>query len=193
MLDYAAKLLTAPAVEPVTLAEAKRHANVVASDDDTLIAALIVAARELVEVDTSHALINQTWELELSGWWTGGLECPRPPLVSVTHIKYYDQDDVLQTLETAYYDVDTRRQPGVIWWDEDYTAPTLSDEANPVLVTYVAGYGAAASAVPQRAKQAILLLVGHWYRCREAVGTVGTEVALAYQRLIHSLRVGGYP
>ena len=55
-----------------------------------------------------------------------------PPLVSVTHVKYYDADGVLQTLPATYYDVDTRRQPGVIWWDEDYTAPTLSDEANPL-------------------------------------------------------------
>lgn len=193
MLDYAARMLTAPALEPVTLTEAKRHANVVASDDDTFLTALIQAARELVEIDTSRALINQTWELELGDWWTGGLEVARPPLVSVTHVKYYDADDVLQTLPATHYDVDTRRQPGVIWWDEDHTAPTLSDEANPVLVTYVAGYGSAAAAVPQRAKQAILLLVGHWYRCREAVGTVGDEVALAYQRLIQSLRVGGYP
>ena len=77
MQDYAARLLTAPALEPVTLAEAKRHANVVASDDDTLITALIVAARELVEQDTSRALINQTWELELDDWWTDGLEVPR--------------------------------------------------------------------------------------------------------------------
>ena len=81
----------------------------------------------------------------------------------------------------------------MIWWDADYTLPTLGDDANPVLVTYVAGYGAAASAVPQRAKQAILLLVGHWYRQREAVGRAEGEVALAYRRLIRSLCVGVYP
>lgn len=193
MLDQAARLLTAPALEPVTLSEAKRHANVVASDDDALITALIVAARELVEQDTSRALINQTWELELDDWWTDGLEVPRPPLVSVTHVKYYDADGVLQTVTSTNYHVDTRRQPGVIWWDDDYTLPSLGDDANPVLVTYVAGYGSAASAVPQRAKQAILLLVGHWYRQREAVGRTEGEVALAYRRLIRSLCVGVYP
>jgi uncharacterized phiE125 gp8 family phage protein len=193
MLDQAARLLTAPSVEPVTLSEAKRHANVVASDDDTLITALIVAARELVEQDTSRALINQTWELELDDWWTDAVEVPRPPLSSVTHVKYYDANGVLQTVASTNYHVDTRRQPGVIWWDADYTLPTLSDEANPVIVTYVAGYGSAASAVPGRAKQAILLLVGHWYRHREAVGRAEGEVALAYRSLIRSLCVGVYP
>lgn len=195
MLDYAAKLLTAPASEPVTLSEAKRHANVVASDDDTYITNLIVAARELVEQDTSRALINQTWEIELDDWWTDALELPRQPLASVTSVKYYDANDVLQTVTATNYHVDTRREPGVIWWDEDYTLPTLSDRPNPVLVTYVAGYGSAASSVPARAKQAILLLVGHWYRNRETevVGTIATEIAQGYRRLIRSLCVGVYP
>lgn len=195
MLDYAPKLLTPPTVEPVTLSEAKRHVNVVATDEDSLINGLIIAARELVEQDTSRALIHQTWELELDDWWSDALELPRPPLSSVTSVKYYDANDVLQTLPITSYAVDTRREPGLIWWDEDYTQATLSDEANPVLVTYVAGYGATAGSVPQRAKQAILLLVGHWYRNRElaVVGTITNEIAQTYRRLIQSLRVGVYP
>lgn len=195
MLDHAAKLLTAPVSEPVTLSEAKRHANVVASDDDGFISALIVAARELVEQDTSRALINQTWEMELDDWWTGGLELPRPPLSSITSVKYYDADDVLQTLSNTNYYVDLRREPGVIWWDEDDTLPTLSDRPNPVLVTYVAGYGSAATSVPGRAKQAVLLLVGHWYRNRETqvIGAAPVEIEQGYRRLIRSLCVGVYP
>jgi uncharacterized phiE125 gp8 family phage protein len=194
MLDYAERLVTGPAIEPVTLTEAKKHANVVATDDDALIAVLIAAARELVEEDTSRALINQTWALELHDWWTDRIELPRPPLVSITSVKYFDVDGVEQTLPATYYDVDTRRQPGVLWWDEDVSScPTLSDAANAVVVTYVAGYGAAATAVPARAKQAILLLVSHWYRYRDEVSKVGDQVAATYQRLINSLRVGVYP
>jgi uncharacterized phiE125 gp8 family phage protein len=193
MLEYSLIRSVEPAIEPVTLSEAKRHANVVASDDDALIAALIQAAREQVESDASRALITQTWRLKLHEWFAYCLEMPRPPLQSVTSIVYLDQNDAVQTMPAAYYDVDADRTPGVIWKDPDYTWPMVSDQANAITIVFKAGYGDAAAAVPARAKQAILLLVGHWYRCREAVGTVGQEVALAYQRLTNSLRVGNYP
>jgi uncharacterized phiE125 gp8 family phage protein len=193
MLEYGLKLVTPPTLEPVTLAEAKRQANVVASDEDSLLTALIVAARELVEQDTSRALLTQTWALKLHDWFVDKLELPRAPLQSVTSIKYLDSAGVEQTLPASYYDVDTHREPGVIWRDEDAVWPLVSDDANAITITYKAGYGDAAAACPGRAKQAILLLVGHWYRVREAVGQVGTEVALAYERLIRSLRLGTYP
>jgi uncharacterized phiE125 gp8 family phage protein len=193
MLVYSLTRSVEPTIEPVTLAEAKRHANVVASDDDLLIASLIMAAREQVESDTSRALLTQSWRLKLHTWFADELELPRAPLQSVTSIKYLDAAAVEQTLPAAYYDVDADRTPGVIWRDPDYTWPTVSDQANCITIVYKAGYGDVATAVPQRAKQAILLLVGHWYRSREAVGQVGAEVALAYQRLINGLRVGGYP
>jgi uncharacterized phiE125 gp8 family phage protein len=193
MLEYSLTRTVEPAIEPVSLSEVKRHANVVATDDDGFLSSLIAAAREQVESDTGRALITQTWRLKLHDWFGDLIELPRAPLQSVTSIKYFDADNVEVTLPAAYYDVDADRTPGVIWRDPDYTWPMVSDQANAVTITYKAGYGDAAATVPARAKQAIALLVGHWYRSREAVGTVGTEVALAYQRLVNGLRVGNYP
>ena len=195
MLDYSLMRTVEPAIEPVSLAEAKRHANVVASDDDELLAGLIQAAREQVESDAGRALINQTWRLKLHDFFADQLELPRGPLQSVTSITYLDPDGVEQTLAAANYHVDADRTPGVIWRDPDCTWPTVSDVANAVTILFVAGYGDAAADVPQRAKQAILLLLGHWYRSREAVvvGTIASEIALSYERLIRGLRIGNYP
>jgi len=195
MLKYSLTRAADPSVEPATLAEAKRHANVVASDDDDFITSLIIAAREQVESDTSRALITQTWRLKLHEFFADKFELPRPPLQSVSSIKYLDLDEAEQTLGATNYDVDTDREPGVIWRDEDATWPTISDEVNAVTITFVAGYGDAASDVPARAKHAILLLVAHWYRSREAVtiGTISKEIELAYQRLVNGLKVGNYP
>lgn len=54
-------LLTAPAAEPVSVAEAKLHLRVDGTADDVLIGALITAARQHAENDTRRALVTQTW------------------------------------------------------------------------------------------------------------------------------------
>ena len=53
-------LLVGPAVEPVTLAEAKSYLRVQHDDDDDVIAALIAGARVHVEAQTRRALITQS-------------------------------------------------------------------------------------------------------------------------------------
>ncbi len=54
-------LLEGPAVEPVTLAEAKAHVRVDADDEDDLLGALIVAARVSVETEIRRVMIEQSW------------------------------------------------------------------------------------------------------------------------------------
>ncbi|HHI82152.1 MAG TPA: hypothetical protein ENJ99_03285, partial [Rhizobiales bacterium] len=53
-------LLTPPAIEPVSLVEAKAHLKVEVSDDDSLIDGLITTARQHIERQTGKALIDQT-------------------------------------------------------------------------------------------------------------------------------------
>jgi len=61
-------IVTPPAEEPVTLTEAKNHLRVDLSDDDSLISALIVAAREHAEAITRRAFITQTLKLSLDAF-----------------------------------------------------------------------------------------------------------------------------
>ena len=56
-------LVSGPATEPVSLAEAKLHLRVDFSDDDALISAYIIAARQKAESITRRALITQSWNL----------------------------------------------------------------------------------------------------------------------------------
>lgn len=194
LLDYALSRTVAPVLSAVTTAEAKKQANVVAEDDDDYVARLVAVATEQVERDSNRALLTQTWQLTRHAFPAGRkLVLPRAPLQSVSSITYLDTAESEQTLAEASYLVDTHREPGVIWLDEDADWPSLvSSRPNAVVITYVAGW-TSASEVPQRAKHAILLLVAHWYRVREAVGQVGQEIALAYGSLIQGLRPAAYP
>ena len=56
-------LVSGPAVEPLSLAEAKSWIKVDASDEDALIQSLIVSARLAVEAATNRLLITQQWRL----------------------------------------------------------------------------------------------------------------------------------
>ncbi len=61
-------LITPPAVEPVTLADAKAYLRVDNDDDDGVISALIAGARSHIEAQTRRALITQAWRLVRDAW-----------------------------------------------------------------------------------------------------------------------------
>lgn len=172
-------LKTAPAAEPLTLAELKLHLRVTGSAEDDYITALGKAARRRVEEITGRALINQTWYLYLDAWPTcDRIRLPRAPLSSVTSVTYYDTDGTTaNTFSAASWDADTNPTPGEVVLTYGSVWPSTTMRPNsPIVVEYVAGYGAAGSAVPEELKQAIYLMVGLWYAYREPV-IAGTSVA----------------
>jgi uncharacterized phiE125 gp8 family phage protein len=68
-----------------------------------------------------------------------------------------------------------------------YEARTLGG----VAVEYTAGYGDTAADVPAPLRQAMLLMIGHWYEHREAVitGSISTGLPLAARALLAPYRV----
>lgn len=182
------RVVTAPPVEPVTLAEAKTHL-VIDTDvtaDDTYVTALIQVAREYAENYTRRAFVQRTLELTLpyfSGY-QAEICLPQPPLQSVTHIKYLDADGVLTTIAAADYQVDTYRHPGRVKpaYLDSWPVVTRGD-FNAVQIRYIAGYDLGAgsptdytSNIPKALKQWMLLRVGSMYRDREPV-IIGAAVA----------------
>ena len=168
------QLVTAPTSEPVTLTEAKSHLRVTATDEDTLITSLIVAARQWAENFTGRALITQTWDYFLDVF-ADPIEIPLPPLVSIDSIKYVDNDGVTQTLAATEYTVDTAAERGLVRLAYGKSWPGTRTQANAVTVRFTAGYGAAA-AVPGPVKSACLLMLGELYARRETA-LVGAPVA----------------
>lgn len=200
MFEGALTIATPPASEPVSLAQAKLHLRVDGSDEDALITSLIVTARKTCEQWSGRSFMAQTWDLWLNAFPSrsgraasmappDAILLPRPPLVSVTYVKYTDTAQVLQTLtEGVDYFVDDTREPGQVLPAYGKTWPAALDYVNVVQVRYLAGEADAAN-VDERAKQAMLLLVGHWYENREAVltGATSREIEMAARTLMHQL------
>ena len=158
---YGLVLNTAAAVHPISVAEATKQIGVPEGDayieDD--VRRLIPAAVELVQQRTGRQLVNATWDLRLDHWPCGldPILIPRNPLSSVTSITYSDTSGNSQTLATTVYMAITSREPGEIRLKNAQSWPSLYGQSDVIVVRFVAGYGAAASSVPETLKRACLL------------------------------------
>lgn len=188
--------ITPPLVEPIQLIDAKAHLRVDISDDDDLIAALITAARDWCENYTGRSLITQEWLLQLDGFpgvyqpysLTGilrqppysfigvspqnpyiSIDLPRPLLQSVKSIKYYDQNNTLQTLDPATYYIDAVSEPGRIAPAPGQYWPATVFRMGAIQIDYLAGYSDDSSKIPVQLIQAMKLVIGHLYENREDV------------------------
>ena len=160
----------APAVEPISSAAAKLHLRVDISTDDTLIAALITAARQKCELYTRRQLITATWQMTLDAFPDEEvIYVPRPPLQSVTSITYVDENGVVQTWTAALYRVDIATEPGRITPAYGESWPSTRDVSAAVTVKYKAGYGDASTAVPSRFIAGMQLFLAVLYEHRDEV------------------------
>lgn len=174
-------LVSPPAEEPVTLTEAKNHLRVTTTDEDALITSLITAAREIAESTLNRALTTQTWDLKLDAFGEE-IRIPNAPLVSVTHVKYFDTNEIEQTLATSEYSVlnaGAYNQAGRIVPAYGKAWPAVRGMPNDITVRFVAGYGAAL-AVPPQIRWALLLILGELYARRESALVGATIVEVPY-------------
>ena len=192
-MDYALSEVTRTGEkEPLGIEEAKAHLKPDGTDDDTLITAMITAVAEAVEDVQARVLRKGTLELSLAVWPESGvIRIPRFPLVSVEAIEYLKAGEVgWTTYPASNYRVLTDRAPPRIVLKQDARWPTASLETgDAVRVKFTAGYED--GKVPEKAKQTMRLLLGHWYENRGAVelGTIATTIPDSYRALVLSDRL----
>jgi uncharacterized phiE125 gp8 family phage protein len=189
-----------PTAEPISVADLNAHARVDGTDELLLVQGYISAAREFIEGQTGRAFMTQTLTKTSSRFVDPRDDCygrisflERTPLASVVSVKYYDENDVQQTLATTVYDVVTSAAPGFIYLKSGQSWPTLYDRPDAVEVTFTAG-ASSASAVPPTLRHAIALLASHLYEHRQPVnvGNIINELPYNLRSFIESNRVGGW-
>lgn len=208
---YRIVVATAPAAYPVSLADAKTHLRMDLSADDTYIDGLIAVATAAAEKFTGRALINRTYDMYLDAWpceaarsnewWDGvregafvgnpvrALELPFPPLSSVSGVTYYDDSDNATAWASTNYHVDTKSEPGRIALKQGGIVPLPTKTINGIKVSFVAGYGAGASNVPDVIVQAVKMIIAHLYEKRGEDKGEDAVVASGASKMLQAYRV----
>ena len=181
----------APTVTPVSLADVKTQLGVTNGASNDLITTLIGAATSHLDGYSGvlgRALVNQTWYLYLDAFPFSDdrIRLPKAPLSSITSIKYTDTAGTETTWDGAYWDADTTITPGELVKTYGSTWPTATLRPNsPIVIEYVAGYGATATTVPEPLRDAMYLLIGEAYNYREpeVTGTIVAQVRSVHAAL----------
>ena len=194
-MNYGLRITTEPAVEPITTATAKIHLSIASAvtAHDTLISSLITAARKYIEDMLNRSLITTEWELTIEQFPASQIDLflPRSPIQAIDSITYVDADGATQTWESSNYVLSRYREPARISLAYAKLWPTVRLQPDAVAIAFTAGYGDSASDIPQPIKQAMLLLIGHWFEHRSDVETGNLKtVPMCVESLLNAYRVG---
>jgi len=168
------KIITPAIGEPITLAMARKQCRVDAEgsppahEDDDLIEVFIAAAREWCEAYTGRIFSPTVVEVAFASFPAGAMTLQSGPVLAVESIAYTDADGNAATVDPLTYGI-----------DDDATAIVLNDgelwpsAIGTVTVRYTVGYSLdddspLLAPLPKSIKTAMLLIIGHLYRNREA-------------------------
>lgn len=189
--QFSNRLSTAPATEPVLLADLKLYLRYTLTDQDDYLIDLITTARLFIESVTGFAFITQEWQMTMDNWpgqrddwWDGsrvgsinelyGMASPfqfvqptKYPLQSVDTLTVYDESSNATSVTVAdKFDVDTQSWPGRLVLKRGETWPIALRALNAIEFVYTAGFGDTASDVPENFKQAIIMMAGYMFNNR---------------------------
>lgn len=155
--------LAGPAVEPVDVPQMRLWLRIEDEAEDALLAALIKAARLVIEATTRLTLIESSWRLALPRLPVDGIvRLPLAPVVAIDAVRLYDAAGVAADLAPGAFRLEPRAEPPRV----TIAAPAPEAAAGGLEIDLRAGFGTAPEAAPAPLVQALRLLVAHWYENR---------------------------
>lgn len=192
--DYQAlELITPPTGLPLTIEVVKDHLNIDDSDRDALVTQMIMSAVSFIDGlgVLGKAMMTQTW-----GQWYPASPSEAVirmlPIQSIDAVKYYDTDGVLQTATLADFELQSAGEWAIVKPVSGASWPPADSREAAIKIEYIAGYGDA-NDVPDAIKQALLMLVAHWFENRESTTDIRLETTpFGFDELISTHRSGWY-
>lgn len=188
--------LTTPTALPIPLQSIRDHLRIDTDETayDSELTDLIRTASEWVEANCHQQLISTQY---LATWNEfpdeNYIKLPLFPVVTVDELVYDDLNGDEQ--EITDYQTDLIQTPARIWTaPRSYWPDTEVERIGAVRLKFTAGYGANASTVPNTIKHLLKLLVGHWFKHKEAIltGTISKEIEIAANDLMLMNRVNEF-
>lgn len=198
----------------LSLADVKQHLVVEFDADDALISHYMKAAHSYCENHTRRSIVVTRRKAAFDDFHDT-IELPHPPIREIESITYKDSDGQDVALDTSLFEIDYFSDWGRIVPVSSW--PSVKPGINRVVVQYLCGYGAYSSSTgsvqsgyPLRygtaygagnttslsedestLKQAMYLLIAHWYENREAVvvGSNANSLPLGVDRLLSKFLV----
>ncbi len=194
--------VVAPQMAPISISDASDYLRIDHGVDSSFLGLMIDGAVDYVEAYTNRSMINRTLKYSIDyideldyplhdGFSVGPdlyyrntyLNLPRPPVSSVTHIKFFDDADTENTFSTDKYYLDNQREPARVKLRRGEVWPTALRVSNAIEVTYVSGYGDTSADVPAQLRLAMLQYVAFIYENRGDSITEGARIATVPQAI----------
>ena len=172
-----------------TLLDAKLHLRVDTSDEDALIQVLLTAAIGYFELHARRILSSQTLT-QKQDLLSNPIYLKQGPVTGVTSVtvRTLTTTDTISSSDYITQTGQTETNPQ-IYFKDGITTPSPDGYPGAVTVTYTA----ATTTIPPSVNIAVLLLVGHWYENRQAVGpTGGGTVPFAFEAIANKFIWGAY-
>lgn len=200
------KVTTAPVSEPFSAAEMRNHIRVTVPAENNLISEYIAAARNDCENFCERSILTQTIKAYFDDWppadrWISGgivernispyFELPRPPVQSVTAIRYYDSNGVQQTLGLSIVLQDLISEPARIYLAPNQSWPSIQNRSHAIEVEYVGGW-ANEGAVPPLLKQGMRWRAAQMFEFRTPIisGHIVQEIPMSVRSCWAPYRIG---
>ena len=161
-------MTSGPLAEPVSVADAKAHMRIDSTAEDALIASLIVTSRLHIEAALGLALLTQAWSYFVDAWpRSREIVLPLKPVQAVAIVRVWAQDGTSRTVSADTFTLDGEGTPPRLVLSRSAAPPAPGRSASGIEIAFDAGYGDAGADVPAPIRQALLLLVAHWFENRE--------------------------
>jgi uncharacterized phiE125 gp8 family phage protein len=148
--------VSAPANEPLTLAEAKLYLRVDGSSEDALLTDYIVSARMIAEHWLKRSLISQVWKLSVDEYIEGETALPMGPVNIINSVTIVNRDGSSQAVSSSVYYLNATKN--MLLFDSALIGFRIE-------ITYSTGYGDATS-VPRPIKHGMLSHMASMYEHR---------------------------